>query len=99
MKGKNILKEGRSFKDRRTGKMNNEQLTDTIGGIVKPNSYQASFGDALYRTSYGRNHTAKIELLDGSNYVATYNGQTKEWSGDFDKVPSGCRKAVEGFYT
>ena len=93
MKGKNILKEGKIPKDRRTGRISNNKL-----GCVSGTNYAASFGEALYRTSYGRGHTAKIEMLDGSNYAATYNGITREWCGDFDKIPDGCKKAVEGYY-
>ncbi|MBR3052365.1 hypothetical protein IKG60_01950 [Candidatus Saccharibacteria bacterium] len=104
MKSKDILKEGEILKDRRTGKTsenstrNTTRNNDTSKPTDAASAYKASFGEAKYRTSYGRHRTATVEMLDGSNHIATYNGVTHEWRGDVAQIPAPHRRAVEGYY-
>ena len=89
MKGKNILKEGKGFKDRRA----------KSGNDVMPNDNNIPIKEAKYRIVYNKNYIATFTYLDGpyKNRTATYDGQNKEWSGV--EVPQGSKDSIERYYS
>lgn len=94
MKSKDYRKEGRKPKERRA-RLNIDELESVTGGGA-PNSI--CFEDALYQIKYGKNHTATITLLDGTNKTATYNGKTHEWDKGAAYIPDYMKKSIEKYY-
>lgn len=91
MKSKDIHREGRKPKERRSRYDIENYIEEAKGGIFST--------DARYRTTYGKHCKATVTFLDGpfKNQSATYNGKTKEWSGA--DVPEEIKKSVERYYS